>query len=266
MLKPDRRAVLLFCILACGSGPAAAEKIELAAFEYPPIYQKGDDRGLSGDIATAALNAVNLDVELRFFPVARMVQSVSSGQSTCALGGAVLFAAPEVARQVRIGGVLQYVAQTFVFDRRHFPSGLPYTRLEQLRGYRIGALYSSGIMRLLENTGGLALSQNSSHEGLAKQLHAGRIDLWATVDLTGRFYMNKLFPDDAAYFDHTASFNRGDVSFVCSRLADPEGVYLEKFADGLARIKRNGTYMKIMAKYYGGIDRINRDSLTNDMR
>jgi ABC-type amino acid transport substrate-binding protein len=31
-------------------------------------------------------------------------------------------------------------------------------------------------------------------------------------------------------------------------------------------IKKDGTYMKIMAKYYGGADAINKDALTDDMK
>ena len=69
---------ILFCVLMAGSS-FANEKIVVAAFEYPPIYQDGKDKGLSGDIVVAAFKAANIDVEMHFFPVSRMVLSVSQG-------------------------------------------------------------------------------------------------------------------------------------------------------------------------------------------
>ena len=110
------------------------------------------------------------------------------------------------------------------------------------------------------------MAPNTVHEGSAKQLYQGRIDLWAVVDLTGHLYLSRLFAAEADRFERTASFNRGDVSLICSRKRDPDGIYAQKFAEGLARIKKNGTYMQIMAKYYGGARRINPESLTDDMR
>lgn len=244
----------------------AAEKLEIAAFEFPPIYQNSRDKGLSGDIVIAAFKAVDVDAELRFFPPARMILSVSSGQSHCGIGGAVLFEDPETAKNVRIGSVIQYVAQTFLYDRRKYPKGISFGHLGQLQNHTIGVLFSSGIMKLLQKNEELVLSPNSSHEGLAKQLHAGRIDLWATVDLTGHFYLKKHFPEEAGFFEHTMSFNKGDVSLVCSTKTDPDGTYIRRFAEGLNRIKKNGTYLQIMSKYYGGILKINQDALPPDVK
>jgi hypothetical protein len=47
---------------------------------------------------------------------------------------------------------------------------------------------------------------------------------------------------------------------------DPNNVYNNKFTEGLAIIKKNGTYMQLMAKYYGGKTDINKDALSKDMQ
>ena len=271
MLGKDSRTVLakaLLFSLGMSSSPvfSAPEKLIIAAFEYPPIYQDKADKGLSGDIAIAAFKAAGVDATLRFYPAARMVRSVVTGETTCGIGGAILFQDPESKPHVVFGDVLQYVSQTFLYDKRKYPAGVTYSSPDQLSAYAIGVLYSSGIMRFLEKHKGLALSTNSSHEGSAKQLASGRIDLWAIVDLTGQHYMEKLFPEQAGYFNPTSGFNTGDVSLVCSLKMDPNSYYLKRFRDGLARIKKDGTYLQIMAKYYGGKDRINRDALPNDMK
>ena len=246
----------------------AAERVDIVAFEYPPIYQdsQGPDKGLAIDLAIAAFRAVDVDVSLRFFPVARMIRYVEDGLATCAIGGRVLFEDPAVAPKVKVGSVIHYVTQTFIYDRRRFPDGIRYAQLERLSGLRIGALHSSGILKYLQKTDGLNLIPNNTHEGSARQLQAERIDLWAIVDLTGYLYLKMLFGGEAEEFERTASFNRGDVSLVCSRQQDANGVYARKFAEGLSRIKKNGTYLQIMAKYYGDIKRINPESLPDDMK
>lgn len=250
---------------------AAEERIDVVAFEYPPIYQKDTDGdqgglGLSGDIVVAAFKAAQINVEVRFLPVLRMVQAVSDGQAVCGIGGTVLFSSPEVAPNVTVSSVVQYVTQTFMYDQRRYPEGITYGVIGDMAGYAIGVLRGSGIMRFLEMTPSLHLIGNNIHEGSARQLELGRIDAWAIVDLTGMMYMRKLFPDEVTHFRFTQPFNSGDVSLVCSKMRDPDNRYGTRFREGLAAIKANGTYMQLMAKYYGGEAAINRDSLPEDMR
>lgn len=245
---------------------AANDKIVVAAFAYPPIYQNAVDKGLAGDLVAAAFEAVGIDTEFQFFPPARMVTTVADGKATCGIGGAALFAAPEVASKVTVSSIVQYVSQVFLYNSKKYPSGLSYTNLAELAKYNIGVLFSSGIHKFLTNTKELKLDTNPSHDGTAKQLQLGRIDLWAIVDLTGIMYMTKLFPAEVADYKYTKPFNRGDVSVVFSKAMDPNDSYNTKFKQGLAAIKKNGTYMKIMIKYYGSAANINKDALTDDMK
>lgn len=262
-----KKFVLLALVVGGVAGLAFAnDKITVAAFEYPPIYQNADAKGLSGDIVAAAFKAVGVDVEFKFFPVARMVETVKSGEVTCGIGGAVLFSAPEVASKVKVSSVVQYVSQTFLYDSKKYPGGLTFAKLSDMSKYRIGVLGNSGIHKFLEKTPELKFDTNTTHDGSAKQLQLQRIDVWAIVDLTGIMYMKKLFPDEAANYKYTKSFNLGDVSVVFSTSKDPNGVFEKKFKEGLAAIKKNGTYMQIMAKYYGSVTAINKDALTEDMR
>lgn len=259
------KAALLGLVLWLPS--SANEKISVAAFEYPPIYQNGADKGLSGDIVVEAFKAVNIDAALRFLPPQRMVLAVSSGDAVCGIGGRILFEDPEVARNVRIAPVIQYVSQVFFYDSRRFPNGLRFRNLKGLDvRYRIGVLNGSGIMHFLENNGLSVLDRNVNHEGSARQLQAGRIDLWAIVDLAGLMYLNRMFPDEAGFYRYTDHYNLGDVSVVFSRKLDPVGYYEAQFRKGLDILKKNGGYLRLFAKYYGSQAAINRDALADDMK
>jgi len=247
--------VMILSAMLCG-GASAREHILVGAFEYPPIYQQKTDKGLALDIMVAAFKAADVDADVKFFPVLRMIDMVSSGQIKCGVGGRGLFADPEIAPQVSVSPPMLNVVQTFLYDSRRYPQGVPYTDLSELAQYRVGVLRGSGIMKFLSAAPGLKLDANSSHEGSAKQLQFARIDLWAVVDLTGAM----------AYYKTTKAFNLGDISLMCSKKLDPNGVFDKKFREGLARIKNDGSYMQIMIKYYGSKENVNKNAIPPDIR
>lgn len=264
MLKPCFWMIPVLLLLSHAPS-SASEKIAVAAFEYPPVYQEAKDKGLSGDIVVAAFKAAGIEADLKFYPVARMIRNVADGNEVCGIGGAVLFEAPDIAPKVRVASVIQYVSQGFLYDSRKYPRGIDYATLQDMQHYRIGVLFSSGIMKYLEKAG-LKLDPSASHKAAARQLNAGMINAWAIVDLTGLMHMKELFPAEARFYRNTRPFNRGDVSLVCSTKRDPDNAYAKRFEEGLSRIKKNGSYMRLMAKYYGGAAQINREALTDDMR
>lgn len=251
------------CALAAASAQA---QVVVGAFEFPPIYQNAARKGLSGDLALAALKAAGSEAQLRFYPVARMVRAVADGDIACALGGRVLFEAPDVADRVRVSTLVQYVNQVFIFDSRRYPDGVSFSAIGDLSDYRIGVLGSSGIMHILSDQGHPRLEPATSHQGLARQLALGRIDLWATVDLTGMSYLKELFPEESGYYRYTQPFNRGDVSFVCSRKRDPDNALGQLFERGMKKIIDDGRYLEIMAYYYGDEAAINRNALNDEQQ
>jgi len=261
-----KTAAAFFILLLSFSAVYANEKIIVAAFEYPPIYQNAENKGLSCEIVTEAFKAAGVDVDVQFYPVNRMINVVKNGEAVCGIGGSILFSAPDIAAEVRVSEPVQYVVQTFLYDSRKFPERITFSELKDMSRYRIGVLNGSGIMRFLAKTPELTLDKNTTHEGSAKQLQLQRIDLWAIVDLTGTKYMKELFPKEVQYYRYTKAYNLGDVSVVFSKKLDPDNAYNRRFMKGLAIIKKNGTYMRIMAKYYGSEKAVNRDSLTADMR
>jgi len=263
-----KKTTLLLCLTVLGpacylfpQGP-----VRVAAFEYPPLYQNAADPGLSCEIVVEAFKAAGLEAQVRFYPVSRMVQMVITGEAMCGIGGRILFAEDSAQVAVEFGSIINYVSQGFLYDERVVTAPIDDRALGDLKGYRIGVLAGSGIMRFLEGTPGLHLVTNLEHEGTAMQLHSRRVDLWAIVDLTGLMYVKQLFPDEVPFYRFTKPFHNGDVSVVFSKISDPAGNYRQDFERGLTMIKKNGTYMEILAKYYKGFGKINRNALALDMR
>jgi len=258
--------VVFFLLVLNFSILSARETIKVVSFEYPPIYQNLESKGLSCEIVIEAFRAVDIDIDLQFLPVIRMIAAVKNGEAVCGIGGKILFPDSEKDTNVSTSTVVQYVVQTFVYDTRKYPEGIQYQRLQDLSAYKIGALNGSGIMRFIENVPGIQLVLNTIHEGSAKQLYSGRIDLWAIVDLTGLLYLQNLYPKEYMNYNFTKPYNLGDVSVVFSKKMDPYNIYTEKFNKGLSIIKKSGKYMEIMAKYYGGMENINKATLTDDFK
>jgi ABC-type amino acid transport substrate-binding protein len=247
----------------CKSFP---DSITIAAFEYPQIYQQTSDRGIALDIVYEAFLSADIKAGFEFFPVARMVKNVADGQVVCGIGGTVLFEKPEVTSEIYILDTIQYVLQVFLYDSRKYPKEITFTTLGDMKNYRIGVLFSSGINKYLEKEPTLLLEPNTSHEGSVKQLGLGRIDVWAIVDLTGMWYIQKNYPGEVVFFKYSKPFMRGDICAAFSKKLDHDSLYAKALKKGLAIIKMNGTYTKIMAKYYGGEVKINQYALTDDLR
>lgn len=245
---------------------SANEKIMIAAFEYPPIYQNLQTKGLSGDIVVEAFKSQNIDAELYFYPVNRMVYKVSEGYFICGIGGKILFEGPDIKSKVTFSSLIQYVSQVFFYNSKRYPSGISFSNVKDMNKYKIGVLRNSGIHKYLKRDGITTFEENTFHEGSARQLQIGRIDVWAIVDLTGAMHLKSLFPEEYQHYKRTKAFNVGDVSLVFCKKLDPNNKYNNIFRAGLSKIKKDGTYMNLMAKYYGGKEKINIESLADDMR
>ena len=252
--------------IACSGWAGERDVLTIGAFEYPPIYQDQEPPGLACDIVLAAFRAAGVEAKLEFYPVLRMIDYVAQGILPCAIGGNVLFQDATAQPRVHVSDPFMYVVQVFLYDSRKFPEGISFDTLHDMQPYRIGVLNGSGIMRYLSQPGTLTLDKNYSHHGSARQLHRDRIDAWGIVDLTGMLFIRQLFPDERSFYVHTHPFMRGDISLAVSTTADPDLRHLRLFREGLAAIKANGTYMDIMARYYGGADHVNPNALSDDMR
>lgn len=250
----------------CSGWAGEREVLTIGAFEYPPIYQDQESPGLACEIVLAAFHAAGVEAKLEFYPVLRMIDYVAQGKLPCAIGGNVLFQDESIRPRVHVSSPFMYVVQVFFYDSRKYPEGISFDTLHDMQPYRIGVLNGSGVMRYLTQPGSLTLDKNLTHQGSARQLHRGRIDVWGIVDLTGKLYIRQLFPDEQRFYIHTQPFMRGDISLAISRKADPDLRHLHVFQQGLAAIKENGTYMAIMARYYDGGGHINPSALSDDMQ
>ncbi|MCD1654861.1 transporter substrate-binding domain-containing protein [Treponema zuelzerae] len=244
----------------------AGQPLTLLAFEYPPIYQNEENPGVACEIALAAFKEADIEAVLSFLPVKRMIASLSAGEAHAAIGGRILFKHELTSGTVAPSNTIMHVLQTFIYDTRRFPEGLNYSSLTELSPYRIGVLNGSGIMEFLKKESALTLIPNTIHEGSARQLYHGWIDLWAIVDLTGLAYIRNLYPaENKSFKAYSLPYEIGDITVFFSAKQDPEGILNASFTEGFKKILSNGTYLKILQSYYGETSSIPEEALAPEL-
>ena len=98
-------------------------------------------------------------------------------------------------------------------------------------------------------TAGLVVDKTSKHENNINKLHARRVDLIYTLDLTAISLIEKLFPGQSALFE-VFEYQLSAADLIV-RKKGPGEKLLQVFRTGLKMIIENDTYHKIMEQSYG---------------
>jgi hypothetical protein len=99
---------------------------------------------------------------------------------------------------------------------------------------------------------------------LLKKTRAGRHPFFETTILTGLFLVKSELPNEWKLFDHLV-WSAQDVGLTFLKKPQHSQYIKQQFDKGLAAIKQNGKYIKILESYWGR-GNIPKYSLTKDMR
>lgn len=138
----------------------------------------------------------------------------------------------------------------YYHDPQHQKS-IPFKTLNDLKGYRIGALSGTIANHASFEQAGIVIETSYSQESLFKKLHHGRLDIVLEIDLVGQQMINKLFPDErdnfiAIVLPHTIS----PIAIMLDKNYPNAETIAERYRKGLAQIIKNGHYTEIVARYY----------------
>ena len=251
--KTFRLITLSFIFLStlCAQAYPSEKMINISSVEYPPIVSEqeipGLGYGMCREIVTEAFKAVSEDVSFAILPMSRNVWSVIHNKGTICLGSMVWF---KRERKEALVDSVEIINLNFVayYKKKRFPDEIVYKELQDLRRYRFGNVRGSGSQPTLEKANlKIDLVRNI---GLNfEKLNADRVDFAVSFRVTGNYLIPKLFPDNAfefAYLDKPLL--RVSLSVIFLR---KQKIIKQKFIKGLSIIAKNGTYLKILKKYYG---------------
>ncbi len=228
-----------------------AESVSAIAFSSAPLMgeSKYSKEGLLVDLVRAVTSAAALDVAVEMLPRSRANVKYQDGHAPIFLGP--IQTLTDHFRK-HVTEIPLFVVQNVVFYKKtRFPH-FAFTQYSDLRKYSIGVL-RGGASEKMGIAYGLTLDQAPAAKNLMKKLDAGRTELAIAVDLAGMLAIEELFPDRASTFGYYKEmpFLSLRAQIIVNNDYPQAKPLIEKMRAGLRIIYSNGTWLKIMEKYYG---------------
>ena len=229
---------------------SAEEKVAVTAFNYPPYMDESlPEKGLFCELVYEAYKSVGYETSFIFYPLKRSTVYVAEGRELAQLGTEWNF--PEESRK-DIHPVPLFFYRKMGFYLKDRFKKMKFKTLNDLKGYRLGAILGSSDSAILMKNKELQVEQVPTMEQMFKKLYAGRSDIVFAPELSALSFIKANYPnevDRCAVTDDVLQDLLGQVIF--SKKYPDYKKYLSKFQEGLNLIRDNGNYLKVLEKYYG---------------
>jgi len=235
------------CLANAITPPDEHRTIQVTTIDYPPLM--GPKEGLMTDLVRAAFSSQSYSVNFVIVPMARIPWSITHSNSDAVLGSILWFKEKNIIEKISFQ-TIYYSGVHFFYRKAQFPAGIAYNKLTELVQYKIGYIQSGSLLKVLEESNIYPqlvkdLTTNS------RKLKTERIDMFIATELGGWGAIKKIYPDKVVQFAMTPRpildiMGSGDILFP-SKSRDVK----EIFEAGFSLLKTNGTYLKILEKYYG---------------
>lgn len=235
----------LFLFLVFFSHILMAEIVVLNANESPPYWIKNSStHGMGAELITAISDEVGLESHIEFMPLKRLINDTTNND----LGNPVFYISNQDFEAIIPIALSQVALYSY---KPKLSKTIKIKTLNDLKGYRIGALSGTVADRQSFEKLGIHIETSYTRESLFKKLHHGRLDLVLEIDLVGQQILAQLFPDELDNF--TVIEIPNSVSTIAIML-DKNYPYAKEIAaryrEGLAKIIKNGRYAEIIRRYY----------------
>lgn len=262
-MKSALRCLVSIAVTFVGMPAFAQNVVTVCSADYQPYTKSDVGDGIFQEIVSAAYKAEGLAVSWEALPAVRCNEMATSGsvsgdftsvKTFADKGDLVVFESPAA---INIDIVAFY-------DSRKMPNGLAFDSIKDLGKYKIGLLAGTGSVAVFSKAG-VGFDTISTTESMVRMLNAGRLDVIVVADLVGLYNFKKYVPESANAFKFKSVYN-SPIDLGFSTKAPDYKSQFDKYQQGIKIIKKNGTYMSIFSKYYGGASNINRNSLAEDMK
>jgi polar amino acid transport system substrate-binding protein len=228
---------------------SAAEEITVATGEFQPLYTaKTDTNGVVLQLVKAAFAAEGVTVKYKFFPWKRTFETVKAGNADAAC---CFFDTAERKQVVNYTQPIYAYANSFF----HLKSTkFDWSSIEDLKKYRIGATtgyaYTPEFIEA-EKSKAISVQRIANDNDNLKKLLGGRIDIFPLNSDVGYYTLKTKFtPEQAEQItSHPKPLFKDNVHVIVPKSSANGQRLIETFNKGVATIKENGTYQKIVDDY-----------------
>lgn len=237
---------ILMVLMSVASVCVAEEKIITAAADpYPPFVDQTDPQeGLSLAIIRAAYKTQGYTVKMEFVPWARAKSHTIDGKNDIL---------PDVWSNEENRKTMvfsePYAVNTIKFIK-NVDDPFDYTGIESLKGKKIGTIKGYGYSDDFKEPKGFVREDVSDLITNIKKLLAKRIDLTLEDEIVAKVQIAKTDPSLLSRITFVEKAFDSKNLYVASGLANPRHQeIIDAFNKGLAEIKANGEFTKIMESY-----------------
>ncbi len=256
---------ILSLAVASAAAPALAQgTVSVCSVDYQPYTRSDQGEGIWAELVGAAFKTAGVTATWEVLPSARCNDMARKGSILAAFNSVKTWGDADKDLIAAVTPTMFNIDMVAFYDSRKLPKGLEFADVKDLGKYKVGLLQGTGSVAVF-TAAGAAFQAIPSIESMVKMLDAGRLDVIVLGDLVGLYNVKKYAPASAEAF-HYKSVYSSPVDLGFSTQAPSSKALLDKYLEGMRTIKKNGTYMAIFAKYYGGAAKINRNSLSVDMR
>jgi polar amino acid transport system substrate-binding protein len=234
---------LMFCALY-------SQMLNIVTEEYPPYNytQNGKVTGVSTEVVEAVLEVSGLKGKIAVYPWKRAYVMAENDPNTLIYS---MGRTPEREAKFKwVGVVAPYDVYLFSLNSR---KDIHIKTLDDAKKYKSGTTQNDAREQYLIKKGfkvGDHIDNSATNAQNLEKLLINRIDLWPIAELVAK----QMVKDKGMDPDKTLakSFHITDLSsdglYMAFSLSTSDEV-VKKFKDGLAKIKKDGTYQRILKKY-----------------
>lgn len=245
-------ALAFAALLALMPRGAGAQSVSIITFDYPPIMGKNgvSELGILPELVRAAFASEGIETEFTFTPVQRAILSIKRGESFFMIGLMEYFGDEDVSYLTPFP--LMSVDFDFFYLTERFPDGFAYAGPESVRNDLIGVLLN-GVTDMKCREYGLSVNAVATLDQIFLMLDDRRNDFGLAIDLAGLETIRRNFPEREKIFGYDGK--RPFLSLTASAIINsryPDYRWYEtRFRRGLTTIMADGTWAKILKRYYG---------------
>jgi polar amino acid transport system substrate-binding protein len=239
--------ILSVALVGFSSMAAAEPTLVIATGEEPPTVSENPKESFFTEVMREVGREMGVTFEFKFMPWKRCEYSLEQND---AWGAVPYVATPERREKFFFSDKLfNKKAKFFYYSADGTEKNIPFAELSDLKGYRIGAVigyyYERGFI-----DAGLNVESLPTAEQNWQKLKLGRIDLFPSQELTGRYLLRKLFPEDYKNFLAIEKpFDESGNYLITSKNYPDTQNLLTRFNAALKTVKANGTYQRILDKF-----------------
>jgi polar amino acid transport system substrate-binding protein len=246
------QALLLAGLLALGQNAKAAETVTIASGDWPPYCSENwPDHGIANQIVTEAFARVGLAVDYGFFPWTRAMKLARDGKWD---GTTIWFDTQERRQSFYYSAPIISATNAFFYLKG---SSFGWLDFHDLAKFKVGGTmeYSYGRSFDQAEAAGVFETQRSRTDkaGL-ENLLKGRIDVFpGELMVTYEEIRQHLTPEEAALITHDPRpISIAPLHLLLSRNVDGNDALMERFDEGLAKLRESGRYNEIVENAFDG--------------